>query len=213
MVIDKDRAFLITLSIIVIGIIIYFSVTISNLKKQINSLETDYTNLRSDYDSLEIKHNILQSSYDLLKTDISFLQASINTLELTAESLLPYSSEEEENTCKNIDVAVEIWLKNNLDKIAKPIAELITMDLPIVKDIATELVSEALSHFLQWEIIKMDQAPDSQTCIARTRLILPISIDLPLLSKEYKVQVDYLLYIRGGNVMDSDIDASSFEMK
>ena len=212
MVKNIDRIFLIILSIIVIGISIYFSVTASNLKKQINMLDTSLTSLQSDYDSLETKHNILQSSYDLLKTEISFLKTSINAIEVTVASLLPHSGEEEENICENIDVAVEIWLKNNLDKIAEPVAELITMDLPIVKDIATELVSEALSHFLQWEIIEAEPATDDRTCIVRTRLVLPISIDLPLLSKEYTVQVDYLLYVRGGNVMDSDIDTSSFEM-
>lgn len=214
MVMNKHQIILIILSVVLIGTCIYFGVTTSNLKEQMNILETDYQNLVAEYDTLEIKHNLLQSSYDLLITDLSFLKSSFDTLETTVATLLPISSgEKEKDICENTEFAVEIWLKNNVDNIAETIGELITLDLPIVKNIASELVSEALLHFLQWEIVDTESASDDQTCIVRTRLFVPIKIDLPLLSKEFKVQVDYLLYVRGGNVMDSDIDLQSFEME
>jgi len=115
--------------------------------------------------------------------------------------------------CEGIEPAVEAWIDDNLDEVGEKVGELVTLDLPIARDIVAAAVERALLPYLEREIVKAEPSQDKQTCIARVRLTFPLRIDLPLISQEHQVQVDYELHIRENRVVDSDIDLDSFQME
>jgi len=133
---------------------------------------------------------------------------------LAASACSPPDSDEDGRggPCESIEPAVEEWLDDNLDDISEVIGELVTLDLPIARDIVAEAAKRALLSHLEREIVKAEPSQDKRECIARVRLTFPLTIDLPLISLDRKVQVDYVLRIQGNSVMDSDIDLDSFHM-
>jgi hypothetical protein len=115
--------------------------------------------------------------------------------------------------CEGIKPVVEAWIDDNLDEVGEKVGELVTLDLPIARDIVAAAVESALQSYLKREIVEAEPSQDKQTCIARVRLIFPLRIDLPLISQEHQVQVDYELHIRENRVVDSDFDLDSFQME
>ena len=126
----------------------------------------------------------------------------------------PGSDEDSQgNPCDGIEPVVEAWVDENLDEIGEKVGELVTLDLPIARDIVAAAVESALQSYLEWENVEAEPSQAKQECIARVRLTFPLRIDLPLISQEHKVQVDYVLRIRENRVVDSDIDLDSFRME
>jgi len=117
------------------------------------------------------------------------------------------------NPCEGIEPVVEAWVDENLDEIGEKVGELVTGDLPIARDIVAAAVESALQSYLEWEIVKAEPSQDKRECIARVRLTFPVTIDLPLISLDRKVQVDYVLRIQENRVVDADFDLDSFQMK
>ena len=116
-------------------------------------------------------------------------------------------------SCDSIEPAIEEWLDDNLDDISEIIGELVTLDLPIARDIVAKAVEKALLSYLEWEIVRAEPSQDERSCITRVRLTFPLRIDLPLIKQEHKVQVEYVLRIQEERVVDSDIDLDSFHME
>lgn len=115
--------------------------------------------------------------------------------------------------CEGIEPIVEAWVDENLDEVGEKVGELVTRDLPIARDIVAAAVESALQSYLEWESVEAEPSQTKQTCIARVRLTFPLTIDLPLISLDRKVQVDYELHIRENRVVDSDFDLDSFQME
>jgi hypothetical protein len=63
---------------------------------------------------------------------------------------------------------------------------LITLNVPIAKDIAAKVVEQALMSYLEWDIVNTALSPDNQTCIETVRLTFPIKMDLAQLSMQYR---------------------------
>ena len=108
---------------------------------------------------------------------------------------------------------MEAWVGGNLDEVGEKVGELVTLNFPIARDIVAAAVESALQSYLEWEIVEAEPSQPKQTCIARVRLTFPLTIDLPLISLDRKVQMDYELHIREDRVVDADFDLDSFQME
>ena len=132
----------------------------------------------------------------------------------SSPTLPPDSDEDSQgNPCEGIEPVVEAWIDDNLDEVGEEVGKLVTLDLPIARDIVAAAVERALQSYLEWEIVEAEPSQAKQTCIARVRLTFPLRIDLPLISLEHQVQVDYELHIRENRVVDADFDLDSFQME
>ena len=123
------------------------------------------------------------------------------------------ASDEQSAAIKSIEPAIEVWVDDNMDDIAEKVGELVTLDFPIARDIAAEATRRAILSNLKWKIIEVEESQDNLEYITRVRLTFPLRLELPLVSQEHKVQVDYVLRIRESKVEDSDIDLDSFQME
>jgi len=123
------------------------------------------------------------------------------------------NNDEHSSEFKSFEPAVEAWVDQYLDEISDDIGVLVTIDLPIARDIASEAVKKAVFQNLQWKITEVEAHRSGQGYAVRVRFTFPLKVDLPVFSKEYKIQADYVLHVRDGSVVDSDIDLDSFQME
>jgi FtsZ-binding cell division protein ZapB len=214
MKLTRQQILLATSVVLLVGGGIFSAITVSDLTEQLGILEDSYENLQSDYESLELKHQRLQTSNDELQAEYESLRTDHDTLQVRFTELLSNLGDSYiDVVCGNTEPFVELWLEANIDDISEMVGGLITLNMPIAKDIAAKVVEQALMSYLEWDIVNTALSPDNQTCIKTVRLTFPIKMDLAQLSMQYGVQVDYLLRIRENRVIDSDIDLESFNMK
>jgi len=119
----------------------------------------------------------------------------------------------EENPCANIERAVDDWIDDNVEELSEEIGALVTGDLPLVRDIAAGAIKIALLAWLEFSIENVEPVKGTERCLARVRLEFPLELSIPLVGTiGYRVSVDYDITVEDGEVIDSDIDLSSFEM-
>ncbi len=113
-----------------------------------------------------------------------------------------------------VDTAVGDWIPGNVDDIAEEIGSLVTGDIPIARDIATEAIRTALLARYELSVEHIEDPEGEDSYAARVGISFPVRITLPLLGeKEYLLRVAYDITIKNGEVIDSSLDASSFEME
>ncbi len=108
---------------------------------------------------------------------------------------------------------VEAWIYDYIDEISDEIGALVTANLPVARDIASAVVKKAITKNLQCKIIEAEARQSGQEHDVRVRLAFPLEFDLPKLpTKAYNIEVDYILRVREGSVVDSNIDLDSFHI-
>lgn len=122
----------------------------------------------------------------------------------------------EEGDIAKVEVKASIagWIPGNADNISQTIGALVTADTPIAKEIAAKVVKTVLLTELELSVDHTKPIDGEDRYSARVTLGFPILLEIPVLGeKEYWVTVSYDFTIEDGQVVDADIDASSFEMK
>ena len=120
-------------------------------------------------------------------------------------------SSTEKNPCVNVESAVENWVHDNVDEISEELGALVTGNIPLARDIAAKAIETALLAWMEFSIEHLESIDGK--CLAGVKLEFPLELKIPLVgTKGYRVSVEYDLIIEGGEVTDSDIDLSSFEM-
>jgi len=120
----------------------------------------------------------------------------------------------EQEQLEEIERAVHKWVDENVDELAEQIGPLLTGNLPLLRDVASELIKKGLLAWLDVKILKITTIENEHMYSARAELEFPIVAKLPLLGeKRYSVSVQYDLIIENGEVTDADIDVTSFDWK
>ena len=118
-----------------------------------------------------------------------------------------------EDPCANIERAVDDWIDDKVDELSQEIGSLATGGLPLVRGIAAEAIKIALLAWLEFSIENVGPVEGTDICSARVRLEFPLELSIPLVGTiGYRVSVAYDITAEDGEVIDSDIDLSSFEM-
>ncbi|MFC2035829.1 hypothetical protein ACFLUJ_06895 [Chloroflexota bacterium] len=124
------------------------------------------------------------------------------------------TTEDKDITRLEVEASIAGWLPLNVDNTSDTIGALVTSDTPIAKDIASKVIKTALLTELDVTVEHTSPLEGEDKYTARVVLGFPILLELPILgAKEYWVSIGYDFIIEGGQVVDADIDASSFEMK
>lgn len=119
----------------------------------------------------------------------------------------------ENNTCANIEGAVQDWVRDNADELSQRIGALVTANLPFARDIAAKAIEKALLTRLQLSIEYAEPISGTNKCSARVTLEFPLELQIPLVDKRgYRVSVQYDLILENGKVTAADIDLSSFQV-
>ena len=117
------------------------------------------------------------------------------------------------NTCANIEGAVQDWVHDNVDELSQRIGALVTANLPFVRDIAAKAIEEALLARLQLSVEYAEPVSGTDKCSARVTLEFPLELQIPAVGKKgYLVSVQYDLILEDGKVTAADIDLFSFKM-
>ena len=123
----------------------------------------------------------------------------------------PESPTEKESHIK-IEGSIADWVPGNVDELSEEIADQIT-GVPIAKDIAATAIKTAMLARLEIQIARVESLNGTDKYSARVNFRFPIELDLPIVGKkEYWISVTYNVIIEEGEVTDSEIDLSSFEM-
>lgn len=77
----------VALIVILVGGGVFSGMTITNTRKQLDELESDYATLQSDYYSLEYSYSLLESNYESLHSDYYILQGEMSQLESSYSQL------------------------------------------------------------------------------------------------------------------------------
>ena len=119
-----------------------------------------------------------------------------------------------EGPCAGIESAVQKWVRDNVAELSKEIGPLVTKDLPLARDIVAKAIETALLAWIEFPVEDVEPVKGGDGCSARVKLEFPLEMQIPLVGKKgYRVSVEYDVIVEKGEVTDSDIDLSSFEMK
>lgn len=121
----------------------------------------------------------------------------------------------EEGDVAHFDVKTSIagWIPANADNVSETIGALVTADTPIARDIVAKAIKTALLTELEISVEHIRFIEGEDIYSVRVALGFPLLLELPVLGeKEYWVEVSYEFTIEDGQVVDADIDISSFEM-
>ena len=122
----------------------------------------------------------------------------------------------EERDIAHIDVKTSVsgWIPTNADNVSDTVGALVTADTPIAKEMVAKAVKTALLSELEISVDHTRPVNGADKYYARVALGFPLLLELPIVGKkEYMVMVSYDFTIDDGQVVEADIDASSFEMK
>ena len=137
---------------------------------------------------------------------ILLVPAGCDSLEATPPTL-------EENPCANIERAVDDWIDDSVDELSEEIGSLATGGLPLAKDIVAIATEAALLAWVEFSVEDAEPIQGTDRCSARVKLEFPLELEIPLLGKiGYRVSIAYDITVEDGEVTDSDINLSSFEM-
>ena len=113
-----------------------------------------------------------------------------------------------------VETAMADWLPGNADEIAELLGPMVTKDLPIARDIATEAIRTALLTRYELSVEHVEDAGGTDAYSARVGITFPIVVKLPVLGeKEYLVRAAYDVTVKDGKVTESGFDASSVEVE
>ena len=119
-----------------------------------------------------------------------------------------------EDAQAEVDQAVKEWVQGNVDELAEEIGRLVALDVPILRDIAADLVAKGLMAWVEVTVLDIGTEDGSGRYSARVRLELPLEAQLPVVGKRgYRVSVEYDLLIDNGKVIDDDIDTFSVRVE
>jgi outer membrane lipoprotein-sorting protein len=122
----------------------------------------------------------------------------------------------EEGEAAHLDIKTSIagWIPANTDNISETIGALVTSDTPIARDIAAKAIKTALLTELDVSVKHIQYIEGEDKYSARVALGFPLLMKLPVIGeKEYWVEVSYEFTLENGQVVDTELDISSFEMK
>ena len=130
------------------------------------------------------------------------------------ESLETTPPTPQEDPCANIERVVDDWIDDNVEELSEDIGALVTGGLPLARDIAAIAIEGALLAWVEFSVENVEPIGGTDRCSARVKLEFPLELEIPLLGKKgYRVSVDYDVAVEDGEVIDSDIDLSSFDMR
>ena len=120
----------------------------------------------------------------------------------------------EEKGMITVETAVADWLSGSADEIAEQLGPLVTLNVPIARDIATEAIRTALLTRYELSVQHVEGAEGTDSYLARVGISFPLHLKLPLLGeKEYMVGVAYDVTVQDGQITESALDPSSVEIK
>jgi len=136
-------------------------------------------------------------------------------------SCAPAAVEEEEEVVTQeegeayIDIKASIsgWIPGNADNISQAIAALVPADIAIARGIVAKAIETIILTEVELSVDHVEPTDGENTYSARVNLGFPILLGLPILGKkEYWISIGYDLTLENGQVVDANIDVSSFEM-
>lgn len=117
---------------------------------------------------------------------------------------------------------VEEWVNDYLDEISDDLGELIAFNIPLVKDIAGQLIKDKFIGQPKSTIISAEENVKTSEIVVTVKIsrMLTIDVDKEIdilsrnvtmnISKKLHGSVNYRLNIKNGEVKDYDIDLESF---
>ena len=122
-------------------------------------------------------------------------------------------TQESGGTHFDIKASIAGWLPDNADNVSRAIADLIPDDLAVVRNVAAKMIKTTIMTEFELKIEHIEPIDGDDRYSARVVIGFPISLELPILGKkEYLITVSYDFIIEEGQVIDANIDASSFSM-
>ena len=116
--------------------------------------------------------------------------------------------------CDNIESAVQKWVRGNVAELSKEIGSLVTRNFPLVRDIVAKAIETALLTWIEFPVEAVEPMKGGDGFSVRVKLEFPLEMQIPLGDKKgYRVSVKYDVIVEKGEVTDSAITLSSFEMK
>jgi len=122
--------------------------------------------------------------------------------------------QEESSAHLDVEGSIAGWLPENADNVSQSIADLVPDDLSFVRSFVAKAVKTIIMTALELDIEHIEALDGDDRYSARVGLGFPILIDLPIVGKrDYWIMVSFDFVVEEGEVVDANIDASSFEMK
>ena len=123
------------------------------------------------------------------------------------------ATEEDSKAHIDIEASISGWIPGNADNISQAIAALIPADIAIARGVIARMIKTALLTKLEFSVEHTEPIEGEDRYSARVNLGFPILLKLPVLGeKDYWISIGYDLVIENGQVVDANIDFSSFEM-
>ncbi len=113
----------------------------------------------------------------------------------------------------DVEASIAGWLPENADNVSQTIAGLIPAEYAVFRDIVATTVKTIIMTELELDIEHIEPIDGEDRYSARVGLGFPILLELPVLGKkEYWIAVSFDFVVEEGQVVDANIDASSFNM-
>ncbi len=157
----------------------------------------------------------------MAKKTVWLLVSCLMVAALLPVSCAPAVVEEEEEVVTQeegeayIDIKASIsgWIPGNVDNISQEIADLVPADIPLARGIVAKAIKTTLLTKVELSVEHVESIAGEDRYSARVNLGFPILLELPVIGKkEYWVSISYDFVIENGQVVDANIDVSSFEM-
>jgi len=114
--------------------------------------------------------------------------------------------------------AVDEWARANVSDISEEIADLYTAGMPIASYLVANMIETTLLEDIGWSVESVDPLLGTERHISRVRFAFPLQYGPTIVQwdpwgyRQYRVYVEYEVTVSKGQVIDSTIDASSFNI-
>ncbi|MFC1916311.1 hypothetical protein ACFLW4_06455, partial [Chloroflexota bacterium] len=194
----KRKAVWVVLSCLIVTAMLLVSCILSTPKQEFTTPQVEEKVLTDDDDKQEVVKD-----EDKQTTEKETVEQS------TKEEV----TQEDGGTHFDIEASIAGWLPDNSDNVSQSIADLIPDDLAVGRDAVAKMVKTKIMTEFELKIEYIEPIDGDNRYSARVAIGLPISLELPILGKkEYLITVSYDFVIVAGQVIDANIDASSFSM-
>ncbi|MFC2015249.1 hypothetical protein ACFLUP_04605 [Chloroflexota bacterium] len=113
----------------------------------------------------------------------------------------------------DIEASIAGWLPENADNVSQTIAGLLPEDFAVFRSFVASTIKTIIMTELELDVDHIEPVEGEDSYSARAGLGFPVLLELPLLGKkEYWITVSFDFIIKEGQVLDANIDASSFNM-